>query len=62
MERKFLLTYHFENMEGMFQQCFQWFFTEKEMMEAIEDKAEILKDFYIIDMLEVYSVRHIKKN
>ena len=29
MERKFLLTYHFENMEGMFQQCFQWFFTEK---------------------------------
>ena len=57
---KFLLTYSFENMEGMSDGDFKWYSTEEEMIEDTIDKKEYLKDFKVLQALEILSARYIK--
>ncbi len=60
MDNRFLLTYGFENMEGMCQKNFKWYLTEEEMMQDIEDMKEYLTDFGVIKAMEILNVRNIE--
>ena len=59
MEQKFLLIFSFKNTEGMYRQGFDWYLTEEEMMIDIEDKKEYLKNFKMIEAMEILSARDI---
>jgi len=59
-EKNYLLTYSYENMEGMSDGDYQWYETEEQMNESIEDKKEIFKDFKICDAIEICSYRNIQ--
>ena len=60
MNKKFLLTYGFENMEGMEQTDYAWYETEEDMKENIEDMKEYMKDFSVVEAIEILSLRIIK--
>jgi hypothetical protein len=60
MDKKFLLTYGFENTEGMDQTSYRWYKTEEDMRKNIEDMKEYMKDFSIVQAIEILSSRFIK--
>ena len=60
MHKRFLLTFSFENREGMYDGDYKWYESEEAMKIDIEDMKEYIKDFKIVDALEVISVRKIK--
>ena len=57
---KILLLYSFENMEGMLERNFEWYQTEEQMRESIEDKKEYIKDFAVNKAMEILQVRNIE--
>lgn len=60
MNRNFLLTYNFENTEGMNDSDYAWFETEQEMRDEIEFCRDFYKDFQINEMLEIVNAREIE--
>ena len=42
MDKNFLLLCSYENMEGMLERDFEWYQTEENMRESIEDKKEFI--------------------
>ena len=60
MDQNFLLTYSFENNEGMYDQNFGWYETREEMIEDIEAKESCLKDFKIIEAIEILNSRKME--
>jgi len=60
MSKNILLLYSFENMEGMIERNFEWFETEQQLKENIEDKKEYIKDFTVNKIMEVLQYRNIK--
>lgn len=60
MNRNFLLTYNFENEEGMYDSNYAWFESEEEMREEIEFFIDIYKDFEIDEMFEIINAREIE--
>ncbi len=60
MSKNILLLYSFENMEGMLERNFEWFETEQQLKENIEDKKEYIKDFTVNKAMELLQIRNIK--
>ena len=60
MEQNFLLTYSFENDEGMSDSSFNWYETEEEMYKDIEYMKKYTKDLEVIEAFEILSYREIK--
>jgi len=60
MSKNILLLYSFENMEGMIERNFEWFETEQQLKENIEDKKEYIKDFTVNKAMELLQIRNIK--
>lgn len=59
MDKNFLLLCSYENMEGMLERDFEWYQTEENMRESIEDKKEFIKDFTVNKAIEILQVRNI---
>ena len=60
MSKNILLLYSFENMEGMLERNFEWFETEQQLKENIEDKKEYIEDFTVNKAMELLQIRNIK--
>ena len=60
MNKNFLLTYSFENFEGMHDSNYAWFETEEEMRNEIEFFMDIYKDFEINEMFEIINGREVE--
>ena len=60
MDKIFLLLCSYENMEGMLERDFEWYQTEENMRESIEDKKEFIKDFTVNKAMEILQVRNIE--
>jgi len=60
MDRKFLLTFSFENDEGMDDKDFKWYETEEEMLKDIEDMKAYTKDLEVMEAIEMLSFRLIE--
>jgi hypothetical protein len=60
MDKNFLLLCSYENMEGMLERDFEWYQTEENMRESIEDKKEFIKDFTVNKAIEILQVRNIE--
>lgn len=60
MDKNFLLLCSYENMEGMLERDFEWYQTEENMRESIEDKKEFIKDFTVNKAIELLQIRNIK--
>lgn len=60
MDGKYLLTYSYENEEGMNDSDYDWYETEEKMVEDIEFKKEVLHDFKINEAMEIFSARNIE--
>lgn len=60
MSKNILLLYSFENMEGMLERNFEWFETEQQLKENIEDKKEYIKNFTVNKAMELLQIRNIK--
>ena len=59
MEQNFLLTYSFENDEGMSDSNFNWYETEEAMRKDIEDMKNYTKDLEVMEAFEILSYREI---
>jgi len=60
MDKNYLLTYSYENNEGMSDTDYAWYSSEEEMYEGIEFKKEIFHCFEVIDAIEIINARDIK--
>ena len=60
MDNNFLLTYSYENQEGMSDSDYDWYETEEKMLEDIEFKKEVLHDFRINEAIQVLGVKNIE--
>jgi hypothetical protein len=60
MDNKFLLTFLYENIEGMYSSDFNWYATEEEMIEDIEFKKDTYNKFKIIDAIEIIGAREVE--
>jgi len=59
MDQNFLLTFSFENDEGMDDKDFKWYESEEEMIQDIEDMKKYTKDLMVIEAMEILDSREI---
>lgn len=59
MDNNFLITYSYENNEGMTDFGYSWYESEESMIEDVDFKRGFLKDFEIQDAMEILGVRNI---
>ena len=60
MDKNFLLTYSFENTEGMHDTDYAWFETEQELREEIDFCKDFYKEFQINEVFEIINAREIE--
>ena len=60
MDKNFLLTFSYENDEGMDDKDFKWYESEKAMLKDIEDMKEYTEDLRVIEAIEILNSRAIK--
>jgi hypothetical protein len=56
----FLLTYRYENEEGMYVTDYEWYKTKEDMIKDIEFLREFLKDFEIHDAMEILNYNDLE--
>jgi len=60
MDKRFLLTFTYENDDGYEDRDYKWYETEEEMLKDIEDMREYTKDLEVNKAMEITSVRMIE--
>jgi len=60
MDNNFLLTFSYENDEGMFDEDFKWYKSEEAMLKDIEDMKKYTKDLIVLEAIEILSLRIIE--
>ena len=60
MDNNFLLTYNYENSEGIYDSDYAWFESEDEMREEIDFLKEKHKKFKVNEMFEIINAREVE--
>lgn len=56
----FLLTFEYENTEGMYELGYSWHSSEEEINKEIKRKKEIYSYFKVKEVIEILQARDIK--